>query len=302
MKILIIGLGSIGAGFDGPHEGENHAWLATQAGLDLVGGVDPDTSKRLEFSRRYRVKAFSSLELAVTLSPNVVVIATDAVNHKKLVESAFEFFPSAILICEKPFGSNYTESLEMVETALSKDLKLFVNYSRQFSIGFQYLLTKIHGKIQGGTVVYNYGISRSCSHFIRLCIGLFGEPLDVRVPKQHAGIHENPSFSLEYSGEVFIEFLGVQNLSTRIGDFNLITDTEVIQINQGINWELKRRALDRNPNWVGDLEEIARGNFSGGLANLYLNLYSNRTSLLRANIKHDTLPNKIIEKVLKNEK
>ena len=302
MNILIVGLGAIGAGFGGPRDGENHAFLSTKAGFTLVGGVDLGSEKRSEFTRRYGAPTFSSVELAANLYPDVVVIATDAVNHKKSFDLAIEYFPSTILICEKPFGSSYAESLSMAETALGKNVKMFVNYSRQHSIGYRNLLTNIQGSLQGGTVVYNYGITRSCSHFIRLCIGLFGEPLNVRTSRQDFGQNSNPSFTLEYGDGIHVEFVGVQNLGTRIGEFNLITDTEVIQISQGIYWELKKKELKENPSWVADLEEITRGSFSGGLANLYSDLFSIKVFSLNPEILHDALPNKIIDKVLKNEK
>jgi len=302
MNILIVGLGAIGAGFGGLGAGENHAFLSTQAGFDLVGGVDLESDKRAEFTRRYGAPSFDSVELAANLSPDVVVIATDSKSHKINFDLVIEYFPSAILICEKPFGSSHAESLEMAKTALDKNLNMFVNYSRQHSIGYRNLLNQIQGSLQGGTVVYNYGITRSCSHFIRLCIGLFGEPLNIRILRQETCLSSNPSFTLEYEDGVYVEFVGVQNLGIRIADFNLMTDREVIQISQGIEWELKKKGLKENPNWVADLEEITRGTFSGGLANLYSDLFSKTISSLNMEILHDALPNKIIDKVIRNEK
>lgn len=301
MNILIVGLGAIGAGFGGSVDEENHAFLSAQVGFNLVGGVDLDSSKRSEFARRYGAPTFDSVELAANLSPDVVVIATDAVNHKINLDLAIEFFPSAILICEKPFGSSYAESLDMAEAVRDKNIKMFVNYSRQHSIGYGDLLTQIKGGLQGGTVVYNYGITRSCSHYIRLCIGLFGEPLDVRISRDDFFLNSNPSFTLEYGNGINIEFVGVQNLGTRIAEFNLITDSEVIQVSQGIEWELKKKGVEGNPNWVAGLEEITRGNLSGGLANLYSALFSRRIPSLNLEILHDALPNKIIDKVIQNE-
>ena len=302
MNILIVGLGAIGAGFGGPGDGENHAFLSTQAGFDLIGGVDLDSDKRSEFIQRYGAPTFYSVELAANLSPDVVVIATDAESHKINFELIIEYFPSAILICEKPFGSSHAESLEMAKTALDKNLNMFVNYSRQHSIGYRNLLNQIQGSLQGGTVVYNYGITRSCSHFIRLCIGLFGEPLNIRILRQETCLSSNPSFTLEYEDGVYVEFVGVQNLGIRIADFNLMTDSEVIQISQGIEWELKKKGLEGNPNWVADLEEITRGTFFGGLANLYSDLFSKRISFPNLEIMHDALPNMIIDQVIRNEK
>jgi hypothetical protein len=112
----------------------------------------------------------------------------------------------------------------------------------------------------------------------------------------------NPSFTLEYEDDAYVEFVGVQNLGIRIADFNLMTDREVIQISQGIEWELKKKGLKENPNWVADLEEITRGTFSGGLANLYSDLFSKTISFPNLEIMHDALPNMIIDQVIRNEK
>ena len=111
-KVLIIGLGNIGMGYDIKNFESNKVLTHAKSFLisdqfSLVGGVDLDASKRKQFKERYNCPAFSNIEKAMRdLSPEIVVIATSTDNHLKNVRDVFSNGLPKILICEKPLAYN----------------------------------------------------------------------------------------------------------------------------------------------------------------------------------------------------
>jgi len=302
MRILIVGLGAIGAGFDTSKEIENHAGVSLSCGFDLIGGVDSNLERCSAFQSGFAAPVFKDLNSASHLNPDVVVIATNPQSHLELVESALIIFPHAMLICEKPLGINHTDSLKIVELTSKYNAKLYVNYSRQFSQGFQELSSEIKGELRSGTVIYNYGLSRSCSHYIRLCISLFGKPNRIEALQGIGNNSHNPSFSLNYGLDVKIDFIGIQDSGVRVADFLILTDLEVIDIRQGNKWELLELKSDFPPKWNRELRETKSGDFLGGMTNLYSKLIDQSFSNFSPNLMDDLLPNLIIHEVNSNEK
>ena len=304
MRILIVGLGSIGAGFDTPEEIENHASASSRCGFNLIGGVDYSLEKRSSFKSRFEAPVFADLRSARHLKPDIVVVATNPQSHLELVESANTIFPDAILICEKPLGFNHTDSLKIVELISQRNAKLYVNYSRQFSKGFQELSLGIKGKLLCGTITYNYGLTRSCSHYIRLCISLFGKPRSIEVCRGILNNPDNPSFRLNYGAGAKIDFIGTEDTGIRVADFHFVTDSEVIHIQQGNNWEILEMDSDSSPKWCRELRVIKSGDFFGGMTDLYSRLINESHSELNLgpNLMDDLVPNSIIDEVISNGK
>jgi predicted dehydrogenase len=301
MRILIVGLGAIGAGFDSPEGIENHAEVSLKRGFNLIGGVDLNLERRLAFKSSFQAPVFQDLLSANHLKPDVVVIATPPQSHLGLLEDVLKIFPNAMLICEKPFGLNQTDSIKMAELISNQNARLYVNYSRQFSKGFHELRTGIQGELRSGTVTYNYGLSRSCSHYIRLCISLFGRPERVEALQRRDNSPENPSFSLKYGSGVEIDFFGTENLGVRIADFNFVTRLEVINIQQANNWEILEINSDSSPKWIRELQKVKSGDLIGGMTNLYSKLIANSSSEFNHNLMDDLLPNSIIHEVNSHE-
>lgn len=296
MNILIIGLGVIGAGF-GNTEGENHATSSLEAGFKIIGGIDPNLQRCTEFVKKFNAPIYKSIKSASHLTPDVVVIASDASNHIELIESTREYFTQSLIICEKPFGDSYIKSFNLVENLQGQPINLIINYSRQFSPGYSQLQSIMKGDLQSGSVIYNNGLSRSCSHYLRLCIGLFGEPKKTVENFKNRETESNPSFSLEYERGSIIEFVGIRDSIVRIAEFIIITDTHVLTINQGIYWSLFNKFPGDSSQWIRDLNEIGSGTFLGGMANLYTKIIMRNIEQSIKNILDDALPIKIIEEI-----
>ncbi len=297
MRILIVGLGAIGTGFGVSAEYESHLSVTKELGFELVGGVDVDPSRQKEFKTSTGKPAFGDLTKAFSTNPNVIVIASSPENHLKSLIDALKHFPESAIVCEKPFGSNGFESKKMLELIASSELNSYVNYSRQFSRGFLALKENIQGDLRHGSVTYNHGLARSCSHYIRLCLGLFGPVKELRYISQQ-GTSNNPSFQLLFENSSTINFIGVPDSIIRIADFWLVTNRETITITEAMNWNIFKGNHEDFPRWPRELDVIATGDFSGGLKELYQNVLNNKEMMEFSTSILDVSPNLIIDQIL----
>ena len=300
MNILIVGLGIAGAGF-GSTESDNHAALSVRYGLKIIGGIDPNQEKKYAFASNFKAPTFDKLEDTVHLLPDVIAIAADAESHISLIKKSIAIFPEAVLICEKPFGNSYQESMIALREIQRAPKKIMVNYSRQFSDGYQELVSNLKGNLVNGTILYNYGIARSCSHYLRLCIGLFGAPRNVKVTPKLGSADDNPSFSLVYENNSRIDFIGVEDSSVRIAEFYLTTELHFLTINQASYWKIIEMKEHESPYWEREFPEVKCGSLTGGLEKLYERLTYGKIDFFSLDATLDALPNSIIERVLSSD-
>jgi predicted dehydrogenase len=298
MRILITGLGAIGAGSGMPVNAESHLSLAKGLGFEIVGGVDPNPIRRAEFKEITGSSTYPDLESTIDSNPEIVVIASNQESHLECLRFVTKKFPNASVICEKPFGSSDFESKAMIELIKDNNLKCYVNYTRQFSKGYKDLKMSLEGELSGGNVIYSHGLARSCSHFIRLSIGLFGAPKEVE--RLEMLTPQNPSFALVYENGARINFIGVPDSNYRVAEFMYSTTEQTLLISEAMNWKLLKANSKDAPEWARDLKIIATGDFSGGLQELYRNILEKSTISSEIANESDCLPNRIISKVLSN--
>ena len=297
MKILIVGLGAIGAGFGVFNDYESHLSVTNNLGYELVGGVDIDPERRIEFNRLTGKPTFGDLNEASSANPDVIVISTNPETHLRSLVTALKHFPESTFVCEKPFGSNGNESKEMFEFIIGSEINSYVNYSRQFSKGFRTLKQNIQGELICGSVTYNHGLVRSCSHYIRLCLGLFGPLKELRyISKQ--GTNNNPSFQILFENASTINFTGVADSNIRIADFCLLTNRETITITEAMNWKIIDSNYEEFPKWPRELDVLVTGDFSGGLTELYKNFLNKKEMRELSTSILDVYPNLIIDQIL----
>ena len=82
IKVLIIGLGNIGMGYDFNLDANNFILTHAQAFethpfFNIVGGVDIDKAKRLSFEKKYKKTTYKKVSEGLEkLSPDLVVVST----------------------------------------------------------------------------------------------------------------------------------------------------------------------------------------------------------------------------------
>lgn len=176
-KTLVVGLGQIGMGYDLVLD-DLHIYSHARAfdrhpAFDLVGGVDPDASRRMVFERTYGRPGFVSIESALSdRQVDVVAIAVPTELHAKaLSEVLAKSAPKAVL-CEKPLSYDLDEAQAMVAACAAKGVDLYVNYFRRSHPGAIEVKRRIDiGEIATplkGVVWYSKGLRHNGSHFLNL--------------------------------------------------------------------------------------------------------------------------------------
>ena len=182
-RSLIIGLGRIGQELD--YSLDNRLFQQTHASayhshpaFQLVGGVDNEHAKRLQFEQKYNTPAFDSVDTAMSqLKPSVVSVATPTGSHLHIFQSLIPHKPQAVLL-EKPIASSAAEARQLLTLAADNQIAVMVNYVRRYEPGTQQLKTLLDngliGVLNKGVVYYSNGIKNNGTHFIDLLMYLLG--------------------------------------------------------------------------------------------------------------------------------
>lgn len=236
MKVFnsaVIGLGNIGAGYDYAYQ-EGERILTHAAGFryhkqyKLVGGVDPDKEKRGKFTKKYGVKAFSTIrELYDNLSCEVISIAVSTHLHYEVFCEVIAHKPIAVL-CEKPISNDLHKATQMVDIAHKANCILAVNYMRRCDPGVARLKKLItsgrYGKFYKGFVWYSKGLLNNGSHYLDLLNFLFGSVRNVRlINRGHKwnNLDPEPDFQIQFD-DCMIYFSAVKEEYYTLGEIELI--------------------------------------------------------------------------------
>ncbi len=110
IKVIVIGLGNIGMGYD--YYSEDSSAVLTHAKafhlhpeFELVAGCDPSNEKRELFKKKYKVQPYPSIEdfILNSTTPDVAVVAVPSNQHKDIFLKVAQLGIKNV-ICEKPMG------------------------------------------------------------------------------------------------------------------------------------------------------------------------------------------------------
>lgn len=185
--VLIIGLGQIGMQYDINLESKKYVYSHASAfnqhkKFNLIAGVDIDTKLRKVYELNYGIGFYEDLILALKQNkPEVVVIATPSLSHKKILEEVINHSQPRVILCEKPLSYSHEEAKEIQELCKNNNIKLFVNYIRISDPNIIEIKRKINsGEYAGfvkGVVWYSKGLIHNGTHFINLMEYWFGPVL-----------------------------------------------------------------------------------------------------------------------------
>ena len=224
IKVLIIGLGNIGLGYDFNLDAENFILTHSQAFdkhpfFHIVGGVDLDKVKRLSFEQKFKKKSFKNTSEGIKkLSPDLVVVSTPISTICDILLEVLENKNIKYILCEKPFSFNLYKAKQVNNLAKSNKCNIFVNYMRRSDIGVKELKKRIDNKTIDtpitGHVWYSKGMYNSASHFINLFQYLFGDVLNYDVVnfKKYYDKDTDPDFKLMFNKvDIIFQSLDVNN-------------------------------------------------------------------------------------------
>lgn len=177
-KVLLIGLGAVGMGYDFDTTDTNvvstHARaFANHSDFELAGGVDPDAAACERFQKRYGGWASADMaESLRTVKPDVVVVASPTQYHAEAVQMALRHAKPKLILCEKPLSYSLEDARAMVLACREAGCQLYVNYLRRVEPG----VLEIKRRLQSGAIAaplkgvlwYTKGLLHNGSHFANL--------------------------------------------------------------------------------------------------------------------------------------
>ena len=207
---LLIGAGKIGAGYDNitTYDGPSLSHLrALQHSVDVehVDIVDPDEDCLAGVRDRPKVrKCFATLGKEALADSDLIVIASPTPTHAGLLSLISEINTSDCpIICEKPATSSATDLAIIDRLPSHFKNRVFVNYSRQWSIDHEQIGELIAGQKMGSLnlvrCIYDKGILNNGVHLINFLKTLLGNQIELAWVGDPIFDHgpENPTLSLK---------------------------------------------------------------------------------------------------------
>jgi predicted dehydrogenase len=292
-KVLIIGLGQIGMGYDidvSPTELlVTHASSFAQSDdFEIVAGIDSDQDKLERFSQRYGCPAYTTLRELPDQSIDVVVIAVPAQYHLEVCDEVLDRLQPLAVLCEKPFTENSAEAFRVAEKASQKQIQLYVNYMRLCDPAVLMLKKQISsGEIVApfkGMVWYSKGLFNSASHFVNLLQFWFGDVTAIETLSSviHRDEDGSPSFILKFC-QAEIVFMGLDERNFFYNSLELFSANGRV-LYQGGGKVVSRFGIDGNSLFSGHKTLSSKGE-----------LYPDSFDFLQKNVA-DSLANALVSK------
>ncbi len=120
------------------HAGSYASALAKHPGVDFVGVWDEDEDAGTKFAARHGVPFFEDSASLLDQVPDGVIVTSENVFHRGLVEAAASAGVRAIL-CEKPIATTLSDAQAMVDLCTEKGVRLATAFPCRFSAPFQRL-------------------------------------------------------------------------------------------------------------------------------------------------------------------
>ncbi len=250
-KAAIVGLGNIAWRFDSKTK-LSHSPLthAESYRLDnrvvLVGGCSVNLGDRTEFTERYSIPAFGSIEeLIDKTEPDIVSICSHSDFHFEHLLYCLDRNISMIWL-EKPPTSTLDELDALIEKKQHLKSKILVNYIRRYCRPYQNLKKMYIEDLLGETVFlnmsYSRGLSLNGSHIIDTAFFVLGDNNEA-FPELAtlSSDSDNPSFFLRFSNGL-LAFVSGLSLEYHNIDISLTCDRGRASITHGgidTLWERK---------------------------------------------------------------
>ena len=253
-KVLIIGLGAVGMGYD--FDTRDTGIIATHArafanhpDFELSGGVDPDPVACMRFLRRYGGWAGSDISEALSVvSADVVVVASPTHLRAKAVQLTLRHGSPKVILCEKPLSYSLKEAKAIISACREADCRLYVNYSRRVDPGVR----EIKRRLESGAIAtpikgvawYTKGLIHNGSHFSNLLEFWLGQVQDFSIINAGRALGDDDvetDIQIKYTyGKV--TFLAAQEEHFSHHEIQLVAPNGCVRYEQGGNKLLWQKA------------------------------------------------------------
>lgn len=244
-KVLIVGLGQIGMGYDLELKPEDFVLTHARAfdmhpEFRLVGGVDPLWQRCELFEKHY--DCYSSTDLGAALgqtSPDIVVIAPPTQQHGSVLRTVLERSKPKLILCEKPLSFDIAEAREMAAACKAHDCLLYVNYMRRSEPGAlevkRRLMEGLIGTPVKGVAWYSKGLFNNGSHFLNLLEVWLGSIKRLKIiepGRLRDGVDPEPDVQITFD-QGTVNFLAVQEECFSHHEIELVARNGRLRYEQG---------------------------------------------------------------------
>ena len=183
LKAVVIGTGSAGAF---RKEGNHAASFTAHKKCELVGVYDHDEKKAVKAAMRYSCQIFKNVENAILCNPQLVSLAIPPKERYRIFEEICKSESIQAIYCEKPLALNSKDAYRLYKLCKDTKKRLYVNFQRRCDSNFIKLKNDLSNKrerLQNVIIFYTRGMWTNASHWIDLCLMLFGRPRSIYAQK-----------------------------------------------------------------------------------------------------------------------
>jgi UDP-N-acetylglucosamine 3-dehydrogenase len=126
------------------HAASYAAVLADHPGATLVGIADPDAERGHTMAARFKTAYFDSDAALLEQPLDGVIVTSENVHHRALVEKAVAAGIKTIL-CEKPLATTLEDARAMVRLCANSGVRLATAFPCRYAPAFQRLRARVHG-------------------------------------------------------------------------------------------------------------------------------------------------------------
>ncbi len=123
------------------------AALTAHPDADFIGLADPDSKRGQNAARQFGTRYFPTAEAVFETSPDAVIVTSENVHHRAMVEQAAQAGVRAIL-CEKPLATTLEDAQAMLDTCAAHGVKLATAFPCRHSPAFQ----RLRAHVQSGAI------------------------------------------------------------------------------------------------------------------------------------------------------
>lgn len=233
---LLIGAGKIGFGNKTYNKYRSHLYtLAKDKQIKLIGIVDNDKKVLIKISKKYEYDTFLRIKDVKHKKFDLVVISSPTNTHYKLILECLRYLKPKVILIEKPLGGDIKNAKIIKKKAKEKNIKVFVNYIRLSLPITTYIKKLFNKKKVSGDVLYTNGLINNGSHYINLCIHLFGKIIKIKI------INKKSISKFEFNAKFILFF---QNAEIKFSFVNLKKNFHFIRLNTknlNLNWEKSKK-------------------------------------------------------------
>ena len=203
---VLIGLGNIGFYYD-LHNSDviySHAKaLVSHPSFNLLMAIDPSAEKRRDFTQKYNIPAYCSIEdVPAHVTPQIAIIATPTSIHISVLQSLLSRWNLISILCEKPLATSYTDAVSMVELCEKNDTSLFVNYVRRCDPSTQEIFDLLTNREPSfpikGYCYYCNGAFNTASHLLDLLSFWLGKCSEITFISEPISLLSNNDFDVDF--------------------------------------------------------------------------------------------------------